>query len=92
MQNPPDTTTGATVLSFKYLATTHHCQNLISTLSASHERRTRPVKRDGYWLLFLEYMHVLNKVKLKITYTSSLLFCIREVLSSNIGQETGYPD
>jgi hypothetical protein len=31
-----------------------HCQNLISMFSASHERRTRTVKRDGQWLLYLE--------------------------------------
>jgi hypothetical protein len=32
----------------------HNChrQKLISILSASHERRTRTVKRDGQWLLY----------------------------------------
>jgi hypothetical protein len=31
-----------------------HCQNLILISLASYKRRTRRVKRDGYWLLYLE--------------------------------------
>lgn len=46
---PPDSTIGATIESFPFLASP---PTEFRFLSASHERRTRTLKGDRYWLLY----------------------------------------
>jgi hypothetical protein len=52
-----------------------HRQNLISIFPASYERRTRPVKRDGHWLLhYIRSRQIISACPLSeglyLTYTT----------------------